>query len=112
MPLSPTMARTYTLDFGGIISGGQLGLTISYSRTSYRAETIERLAKFLESSLREILAHCIHKEHPELTPSDISYKGMSVEGLDSLLSEMGAAGEIDNVYALTPMQKGCCFTAS
>ncbi|WDZ59801.1 non-ribosomal peptide synthetase [Paenibacillus polymyxa] len=109
MPLSPTMARTYTLDFGGVISGGQLGLTISYSRTSYRPETIERLAKFLESSLREILAHCIHKEHPELTPSDISYKGMSVEGLDSLLSEMGAAGEIDNVYALTPMQKGMLF---
>ncbi|PNQ82013.1 non-ribosomal peptide synthetase [Paenibacillus sp. F4] len=109
MPLSPTMARTYTLDFGGIISGGQLGLTISYSRTSYRPETIERLAKFLESSLREILEHCIHKEHPELTPSDISYKGMSVEGLDSLLSEMGAAGEIDNVYALTPMQKGMLF---
>ncbi|MBO3287394.1 non-ribosomal peptide synthetase [Paenibacillus sp. FSL M8-0228] len=109
MPLSPTMARTYTLDFGGIISGGQLGLTISYSRTSYRPETIERLAKLLESSLREILVHCIHKEHPELTPSDISYKGMSVEGLDSLLSEMGAAGEIDNVYALTPMQKGMLF---
>ncbi|KAF6627029.1 amino acid adenylation domain-containing protein [Paenibacillus sp. EKM208P] len=109
MPLSPTMARTYTLDFGGIISGGQLGLTISYSRTSYRSETIERLAKLLESSLREILAHCIRKEHPELTPSDISYKGMSLEGLDSLLSEMGAAGEIDNVYALTPMQKGMLF---
>ncbi|KKD52441.1 MULTISPECIES: non-ribosomal peptide synthetase [Paenibacillus] len=109
MPLSPTMARTYTLDFGGIISGGQLGLTISYSRTSYRPETIERLARLLESSLREILTHCTHKEHPELTPSDISYKGMSVEGLDSLLSEMGAAGEIDNVYALTPMQKGMLF---
>ncbi|MFK4435322.1 amino acid adenylation domain-containing protein [Paenibacillus sp. RC21] len=109
MPLSPTMARTYTLDFGGIISGGQLGLTISYSRTSYRPETIERLAKLLESSLREILTHCIHKEQPELTPSDISYKGMSVEGLDSLLSEMGAAGEVDNVYALTPMQKGMLF---
>ncbi|NMP07835.1 non-ribosomal peptide synthetase [Paenibacillus polymyxa] len=109
MPLSPTMARTYTLDFGGIISGGQLGLTISYSRTSYRPETIERLARLLESSLREILTHCTHKEHPELTPSDISYKGMSVEGLESLLSEMGAAGEIDNVYALTPMQKGMLF---
>ncbi|MGQ3480236.1 amino acid adenylation domain-containing protein [Paenibacillus sp. TY11] len=109
MPLSPTMARTYTLDFGGIISGGQLGLTISYSRTSYRPETIERLAKLLESSLREILTHCIHKEHPELTPSDISYKGMSVEGLDSLLSEMGTAGEVDNVYTLTPMQKGMLF---
>ncbi|TQR95459.1 amino acid adenylation domain-containing protein [Paenibacillus ottowii] len=109
MPLSPTMARTYTLDFGGMISGGQLGLTISYSRTCYRAETIERLAKLLESSLREILNHCIHKEHTELTPSDISYKGMSIEGLDSLLSEMGAAGEIDNVYTLTPMQKGMLF---
>ncbi|ALP38878.1 non-ribosomal peptide synthetase [Paenibacillus sp. IHB B 3084] len=109
MPLSPTMARTYTLDFSGMISGGQLGLTISYSRTSYRPETIERLAKLLESSLREILTHCIHKEHPELTPSDISYKGLSVEGLDSLLSEMGTAGEVDNVYALTPMQKGMLF---
>ncbi|MBE0342469.1 non-ribosomal peptide synthetase, partial [Paenibacillus sp. 28ISP30-2] len=95
MPLSPTMARTYTLDFSGMISGGQLGLTISYSRTSYRPETIERLAKLLESSLREILMHCVNKEHSELTPSDISYKGLSVEGLDSLLSEMGAAGEVD-----------------
>ncbi|MBE0339247.1 non-ribosomal peptide synthetase [Paenibacillus sp. 23TSA30-6] len=109
MPLSPTMARTYTLDFSGMISGGQLGLTISYSRTSYRPETIERLAKLLESSLREILMHCVNKEHSELTPSDISYKGLSVEGLDSLLSEMGAAGEVDNVYALTPMQKGMLF---
>ncbi|MGW8959227.1 amino acid adenylation domain-containing protein [Paenibacillus sp. NPDC055715] len=109
MPLSPTMARTYTLDFNGMISGGQLGLTISYSRTSYRPETVERLAKLLELSLREILTHCIHKEHPELTPSDISYKGMSVEGLDSLLTEMGTAGEVDNVYALTPMQKGMLF---
>ncbi|WP_025715888.1 non-ribosomal peptide synthetase, partial [Paenibacillus sp. 1-18] len=109
MPLSPTMARTYTLDFSGIISGGQLGLTISYSRTSYRSETIERLAKLLELSLREILTHCINKEHPELTPSDISYRGLSVEGLDRLLSEMSTAGEVDNVYALTPMQKGMLF---
>ncbi|MEC0182799.1 non-ribosomal peptide synthetase [Paenibacillus peoriae] len=109
MPLSLTMARTYTLDFGGIISGGQLGMTISYSRTSYRSETIERLAELLEASLREILTHCINKEHPELTPSDISYKGMSVESLDSLLSEMGTAGKVDNIYTLTPMQKGMLF---
>lgn len=109
MPLSPTMARAYTLDFNGMISGGQLGLTISYSTTSYRSNTMEALARLLEASLREILLHCISKEQPELTPSDISYKGLDVDSLDRLLAEMNVHGEVVNVYGLTPMQKGMLF---
>ncbi|KZE78885.1 non-ribosomal peptide synthetase [Paenibacillus elgii] len=108
-PIGPSMVRAYTLDINGMISGGVLELTISYSGKAYRKETMERLAGLLEASLREVVAHCASKERPELTPSDISYKGLTIEELDQLAEQAGAAGEIENVYALTPMQKGMLF---
>ncbi|MGF9913674.1 amino acid adenylation domain-containing protein, partial [Paenibacillus ehimensis] len=107
--IGQSMPRAYTLDINGMISGGVLELTISYSGRVYRKETMERLARLLEASLREVIAHCAAKERPELTPSDISYKGLTIEELDKLVEEAEAAGEIENVYGLTPMQKGMLF---
>lgn len=92
-----------------MITDGRLTLTISYSSKQYARETIKRLAETIQSCLRTIITHCVQKEQSELTPSDILLKGMSIDELDQLLIQLPHAGEIENVYPLTPMQKGMLF---
>ncbi|OIK22018.1 non-ribosomal peptide synthase/polyketide synthase [Bacillus amyloliquefaciens] len=106
---SGNQARPYVLNINGMITEGRLALTISYSSKQYARETIKRLAETIQSRLRTIITHCVQKEQSELTPSDILLKGMSIDELDQLLIQLPHAGEIENVYPLTPMQKGMLF---
>ncbi|WP_197262107.1 non-ribosomal peptide synthetase [Brevibacillus laterosporus] len=107
--ISKNTARPYVLDVNGMIAGGELSLMISYSGKEYRRETIEQLAGLLRASLQEVIAHCVTKEQKELTPSDVLLKGLTVEELEQLIEQTKHAGELENVYTLTPMQKGMLF---
>ncbi|KAF6571912.1 non-ribosomal peptide synthetase, partial [Paenibacillus sp. EKM212P] len=107
--LSAHAARTHTLDMNGLISEGELQLTISYSKQEYRRETMEQLAEQFRTSLQEIIAHCISHKQQELTPSDVMLKHVTMAELDQLVERTRDMGELENVYALTPMQKGMLF---
>ncbi|MFE9943147.1 non-ribosomal peptide synthase/polyketide synthase [Bacillus velezensis] len=106
---SGNQERPYVLNINGMITEGRLKLTISYSSKQYAKETIMRLSETIQSRLRTIITHCVHKEQSELTPSDILLKGISIDELDQLLIQLPHAGEVENVYPLTPMQKGMLF---
>ncbi|MBA9085511.1 amino acid adenylation domain-containing protein/non-ribosomal peptide synthase protein (TIGR01720 family) [Fontibacillus solani] len=99
----------YALDLNGMITGGQFTLTIAYSKQHYYRETIERFGSELQNNFHQILMYCAAQEHPELTPSDVAMKGLSVEELDLLAAQTAHIGELENVYMLTPMQKGMMF---
>ncbi|MCP3781725.1 amino acid adenylation domain-containing protein, partial [Paenibacillus sp. MZ03-122A] len=99
----------YTLDLNAMISEGTLRLTIAYSRKQYRKETLERVAGLLQSALQEVITHCVAQEQPELTPSDVSFKGLTTRELEQIAEQAAHTGELENVYALTPMQKGMLF---
>lgn len=45
----------------------------------------------------------------QLTPSDISLKEISIDELDQFVQQAQHLGEIENIYPLTPMQKGMLF---
>ncbi|MGX1572664.1 amino acid adenylation domain-containing protein, partial [Paenibacillus terrae] len=107
--LSAHAARSYTLDINGMISEGELQLTISYSNQEYRRETMEQLAEEFRTSLREIITHCAGRKQQELTPSDVMLKNVTMAELDQLVEQTRDIGELENVYALTPMQKGMLF---
>uniref|UniRef100_UPI00046E757F condensation domain-containing protein n=1 Tax=Paenibacillus forsythiae TaxID=365616 RepID=UPI00046E757F len=107
--VSGRATRTCALDVNAMISEDALGLTVGYSTKQYRRETVERLAGLLKASLREVIAHCIAKERTELTPSDVSAKELTAAELEQLVEQTGLIGEIENVYPLTPMQKGMLF---
>ncbi|MGG1640084.1 amino acid adenylation domain-containing protein, partial [Paenibacillus sp. NRS-1782] len=107
--LSAHAARSHTLDINGMISEGELQLTISYSNQEYRRETMEQLAEEFRTSLREIIAHCAGRKQQELTPSDVMLKNVTMAELDQLVERTCDIGELENVYALTPMQKGMLF---
>ncbi|PPQ49577.1 non-ribosomal peptide synthetase, partial [Paenibacillus peoriae] len=99
----------YTLDLNAMISEGTLRLTIAYSRKQYRKETLERVAGLLQSALQEVIAHCVAQEQPQLTPSDVSFQGLTTGELEHMAAQAAHIGELENVYALTPMQKGMLF---
>ncbi|WP_025028880.1 condensation domain-containing protein, partial [Caldalkalibacillus mannanilyticus] len=101
--------RTYALDLNGMVSEGELKLDISYSPLEYQRETIEKLAQCLKESLQEIINHCITKEKTELTPSDVLLKGLTIEEVEQIAEQTQPVGEIENIYRLTPMQKGILF---
>ncbi|KAF1677374.1 non-ribosomal peptide synthetase [Bacillus sp. SKDU12] len=100
---------TYALDINGMISDGQLSLAISYSGKQYRRETIERCADLLKSSLQQVIEHCTAQEQIQLTPSDISLKDITIAELDQFAQQTQHIGDIENIYPLTPMQKGMLF---
>ncbi|WP_010494699.1 non-ribosomal peptide synthetase [Paenibacillus elgii] len=101
--ISGQIARSCALYISGSIAGGELALAVGYSGKQYRRDTMERLAGLLHSSLQDILAHCAAKERPELTPSDVVFKGLA------LTERMRRIGEIESVYPLTPMQQGILY---
>ncbi|WP_243391509.1 non-ribosomal peptide synthetase [Paenibacillus sp. GM1FR] len=108
-PASDRQARSFLLDINGMVLDGALSLDLSYSRKQYRKETMEAFAQRLEQSLRELITHCAGKENTELTPSDVQFKGLTITELEQIAQRPSNLGEIENIYSLTPMQKGMWF---
>ncbi|MBD5797972.1 hypothetical protein BHU24_24510 [Bacillus pseudomycoides] len=86
--VSGRQLRTYVLDINGIITDGKLLFSINYSNKQYRKETMEQFAELIRISLQEVIEHCINKDRTELTPSDISLKGLTIEELENLMSQI------------------------
>ncbi|WP_404529681.1 amino acid adenylation domain-containing protein [Paenibacillus sp. RC253] len=109
LTVSERHVRTYLLEIHGMVYEGKLSLTISYSHTQYKKESIEQLGNCLRTSLQEIILHCISKEGTELTPSDVSFSEMEISELDRLIQSTQQLGELESLYPMTPMQKGMLF---
>ncbi|CAJ1314008.1 non-ribosomal peptide synthetase [Paenibacillus nuruki] len=105
----PTSPVDYVLDINGMIIDNSLSLTITYNANQYRSETINQLVHILQDSLRAILKHCLEQRYTQLTPSDVQVKGISTQDLKELSQRTCHLGIIQNVYTLTPMQKGMLF---
>ncbi|WP_412094192.1 amino acid adenylation domain-containing protein [Bacillus atrophaeus] len=100
---------TYALDINGMISNGQLSLAVSYCGKQYQRETMETCADLLKSSLQQVIEHCDAQDQIQLTPSDISLKEITIGELDHFVQQTQHLGDIENIYPLTPMQKGMLF---
>jgi len=83
--ISDKLHSPYPLEVSGIVSDGQLCITIGYDRTWFGAEDIELLFQHMERSLRETVLHCLAKEQSTLTASDFMYKDLSRDQLDDIL---------------------------
>ncbi|KAF6584035.1 condensation domain-containing protein, partial [Paenibacillus sp. EKM205P] len=109
VPVSTNAAMDFALDINGVIEDGELIFTIRYGTTQFRHETIARLGELLASGLREVIHHCVAQERTVLTPSDVLLNHVTLDELEQLVKDTQDMGELENVYALTPMQKGMLF---
>ncbi|WP_051541402.1 non-ribosomal peptide synthetase [Caldalkalibacillus mannanilyticus] len=106
---SSQQKQTYVLDINGMISEGALLFDISYNGKEYNQENMTQLATCFKESLQEIIAHCSAKDRTELTPSDVLLQEVTLEELDEIVAQTKHIGQIENLYKLTPMQKGMWF---
>ncbi len=98
----------YELEINGKISNRRLTLTVTYNKTHYQSETMTSLAHFFHSELQQIITYCASLDTIEPTPSDFSYKELTVQSLQQLLD---IYPEAEDIYPLSPMQEGMLFHA-
>ena len=94
------------LSLSGQVFGGELRLEWSYSQAIFNAQTIEQLAMDYEQALLDIITHCCDGQYIGVTPSDFPLARLSQLQLDSLPVP---AGQIADIYPLSPMQQGMLF---
>ncbi|WP_010248518.1 non-ribosomal peptide synthetase [Acetivibrio cellulolyticus] len=101
--------RHHALEINGIVVEGKFKLSLNYDKEEFKESTIEQIAVRYMKFIREITEHCIAKETGELTPSDLSSEGISIEETVEVYRKASAYGEIKDIYYLTPMQEGMLF---
>jgi non-ribosomal peptide synthase protein (TIGR01720 family) len=83
---SPHAERMEELGVSSSIEGKRLHVSITFSGKQHRSEKIEKLCRHYRAALLDVFTHCSNQTTPELTPSDLTYKGLSLEALDQLFN--------------------------
>ncbi|MGB8194022.1 MAG: amino acid adenylation domain-containing protein [Chitinophagaceae bacterium] len=99
------LERGVVLDVSGMIAGGKLRISVSYSEQQYNATTIEKLVNSYRQELEKLIEWLAKEEKHYLTPVDLTYKGLTVEEL----AELDRKGDIENAYELSPLQGGLYY---
>jgi amino acid adenylation domain-containing protein/non-ribosomal peptide synthase protein (TIGR01720 family) len=98
--------RRHLIEINGSVMGGRLQLIWTYSENVHRKQTIEVVAERAVEILREIVAESRSIGARPYTPSDFPLAKLTQQRLDHLLN---ASREIEDLYALSPLQKGMLF---
>jgi len=101
--IAPGAERGHLIDILAAVENGRLRLEWEYSGEVHDERTIRRLADRAADALREITAHCA--EHGGRTPSDFPLATLTQSEVDLLVD----GRDVEDVYALTPMQAGMLF---
>ncbi|MFP2911948.1 condensation domain-containing protein, partial [Pyxidicoccus sp. 3LFB2] len=107
--VAPGHERSYPLEVGGLVRGGELHLSITYSTHLHERATVEALAQGLLSNLRALIAGRTSEDARRFTPADFPLAALEPESLDGLLQRLGP--DLEDLYPLSPMQQGMLFHA-
>ncbi|MFB2983428.1 amino acid adenylation domain-containing protein [Microseira sp. BLCC-F43] len=83
--------RSHLFEIDGLVNGGQLSLSWTYSKNLYQKATVEYLAQTYLEVLRELIVHCQSPDAGGYTPSDFPDVDLNQEQLENLLAEIGAS---------------------
>ena len=107
---SPLARRTHLLEINASVSDGRLRVDFGYSENRHKRKSIEELAARFKQAVKSLLAHCRDWQTGEHaighTVSDFPLARVTRQTLDSLAIR---CGEIEDIYPLSPVQKGMLF---
>lgn len=103
--VGPGRHRLYDFEIIGLVIQDRLTISVSYDKDSFDEKTIESFMHQYHTQLIQIITLCSRKKRKELIPSDLTYKELSMEELESLTKRYS----IVDIYTLTPMQEGMLF---
>ncbi|WP_425657968.1 amino acid adenylation domain-containing protein [Tenacibaculum ascidiaceicola] len=84
MESSLEMERENLLDIKAIIADECVNIDISYSREQFYDKTIEKLLELCKSNLVALVEELSKENEVHATPSDFTFKGLSMEELEQL----------------------------
>src|SRR6185436_18952287 len=87
------------LSVSGILVSGQLRMSINFSKEIYQLNTIQDLVDSYQRNLTNIIEELsiIKENYP--TPSDLTFKGLSIEDLFVINRD----NTLEDVYKLSPL---------
>jgi amino acid adenylation domain-containing protein/non-ribosomal peptide synthase protein (TIGR01720 family) len=83
--VGPQIEAPFALECTCSVMGGLLSINFRYDRRLITPETGGQLAVSMLENLRSLVSHCCQAEETIISPSDISYDGLDIDQLDSLL---------------------------
>jgi non-ribosomal peptide synthase protein (TIGR01720 family) len=86
---SPNQQREYQLDIECAVTGGKLNISASFSHKLFEDSDIESLLKEYERQLERIIDFCLSRGEREMTPTDFSYKDLSMDDLEQIGALVG-----------------------
>jgi amino acid adenylation domain-containing protein len=78
---------------------------ITYNGQHYDKASMDALMVTYESRLKQLISYCLNYGKQESTPSDLTYKKLSLAGLNELQHKY----DLEDVYPLSPLQEGMIF---
>jgi len=93
------------LNIYGMIGSGQLQISLDYQNESIDTEKVAALMDTYKMYLSKLIYEVSKEETTYLTPSDVTYKGLS----RAILSELNTENTLEDVYELSPLQQGMYY---
>jgi non-ribosomal peptide synthase protein (TIGR01720 family) len=93
------------LNVSGMLVSDQLSISIGYSSLNYNEETIKKLVESYEHHLVKLITELGEAEQSYLTPSDLTFKGLTIEEL----TKINQANTVEDIYKLSPLQEGIYY---
>ncbi|MBK5007042.1 non-ribosomal peptide synthetase [Pseudomonas sp. S32] len=103
---SPSAPLGNWLTVNGRVYDGELSLSWTFSGERFEQAAMQALADAYGVALRRVVEHCCQADSQGVTPSDFPLARLTQAQLDSLGLE---AGQIEDIYPLSPMQQGMLF---
>jgi amino acid adenylation domain-containing protein/non-ribosomal peptide synthase protein (TIGR01720 family) len=103
--ISRNISQTYDWNIIGEVTSGQLSINLFYSTEQYKKSTVTAVLNLYRESLLEVIHYCCTYGKAELTPSDLTFRDLSIRQLDELKDQYN----LEDIYPLSPMQEGMLF---
>ncbi|MFL9951720.1 condensation domain-containing protein, partial [Paraburkholderia agricolaris] len=109
-PQDSSAEFAYALSINAKVFDSELTLAIGFNAARHDASTVESLLARFASELRELIAHCTSGAAAAggVTPSDFPLAGLDQQQLRQLTLPVPAT-QIEDLYPLSPMQRGMLF---
>jgi amino acid adenylation domain-containing protein/non-ribosomal peptide synthase protein (TIGR01720 family) len=102
---SPNLRLEYPLSVIAMVVDKSLRLSVAAGKNQVKAERLNALKEHYRHALGRLISYCETRTQREITPSDLTYRALSIDALDGLTRQYA----LRDVYPLSPMQEGIFF---